>query len=164
MDISSEERSSAVDFVNRLNFLFEEWDIPKIVQTILPDARVQHFYGTLYGHSDIINFFKDVYPPLIPGISRHANNHVVDRDEETGGVKVRYHLHLARYAWPDDAEEINSTAGTLRESSEGLPAIWMWTTVIDRLVRSEDGWKVKERWLSGSVSNKELNPDTKSKK
>jgi hypothetical protein len=35
--------------------------------------------------------------------------------------------------------------------------------MMDRLVLSADGWKLKERVLGGLVANKELMPDAKSK-
>ncbi|RYN43539.1 hypothetical protein AA0114_g10193 [Alternaria tenuissima] len=164
MDVSGDERSSAIDFVNRLNFLFEEWDTPKILQAFVPDAKVLHVHGTLHGHEDIIEFWKKVYPPFIPGVHRHASNHIVDRDEETGGVSVRYHNYLYRYAWPDDTEGIKGTVLQYKEDTEGLPALWNGVTMMDRLVLSADGWKLKERVLGGLVANKELMPDAKSKK
>ncbi|KAH7081107.1 hypothetical protein BKA63DRAFT_530277 [Paraphoma chrysanthemicola] len=163
MDLSADERSSAIDFVNRLNFLFEEWDTSKILQAFVPDARVSHVHGTLHGHTECIDFFKNVYHPFIPGVHRHASNHIVDRDEETGGVSVRYHCYLYRYAWPDDTEGIKGTVLQYKEDTNGLPALWNGVTLMDRLVRTEIGWKLKERRLGGLVANKELQPDAKSR-
>ncbi|PYH39842.1 uncharacterized protein BO87DRAFT_381866 [Aspergillus neoniger CBS 115656] len=41
-DVTSEERSSAIDFVNRHNFVFEEFDHAKMIDTFLPNATVYH--------------------------------------------------------------------------------------------------------------------------
>jgi hypothetical protein len=164
MDISGDERSSAIDFVNRVNFLFEEWDTAKIVQAFTSDAKVFHTHGTIHGHAEIMEFFRNVYPPFIPGVHRHGTNHIVDRDEETGGVSVRYHIYLYRYAWPEDTQGIKGTVTQLKENTDGLPALWNGVTVMDRLVQAENGWKLKERRLGQLSLNKDLQPDAKSNK
>ncbi|KUM61382.1 hypothetical protein ACN42_g5740 [Penicillium freii] len=94
-DVSSEERSSAIDFVNRHNFVFEEFDHAKITATFLPNAVVYHSHGTISGHEEMKKFFENIYGFFIPGISRSATNHVIDRDED-GGVLVRYQETLIR--------------------------------------------------------------------
>lgn len=123
-----------------------------------------HVHGTLDAHEDIIEFFKKVYPPFIPGVHRHASNHIVDRDEETGGVSVRCHNYLYRYAWPNDTEGIKGNVLQYKEDTEGLPALWNGVTMIDRSIHPEDGWKLKERVQGGLVANKALMPHAKSKK
>ncbi|KAH6622222.1 hypothetical protein C7974DRAFT_218146 [Boeremia exigua] len=159
--VSGEERSSAIDFVNRLNYLFEEFDTAKMLSCFLPDAVTHHFHGTIHGHAELEIFFRDEYPPAVPGVSRHATNHIVDRDEETGGVIVRYHNQLVRYAWPDDANNIASSTSTVTEGKDGLPGLWVWSPMIDRLKQTEDGWKIYGRVIGGSIINKKLSLETK---
>ncbi|KAJ6008891.1 hypothetical protein N7499_001062 [Penicillium canescens] len=88
-DVSSEERSSAIDFVNRHNFVFEEFDHAKMTATFLLNAVVYHSHGTVSGHKEMKEFFENIYGFFIPGISRSATNHIVDRDKDRG-VLVRY--------------------------------------------------------------------------
>lgn len=164
MGISADERSSAIDFVNRINFLFEEWDVPKLLSTCLPEVKVWHAEGVFDGKEEVIRFFRDIYPPFIPGVHRQASNHIVDRDDETGGVLVRYHDYLYRYAWPDDAEGIKGAVLQLKIDTEGLPALWNGVTMVDRLVMTENGWKLKERQLGRLVANRDLMPNAKSDK
>ncbi|GKU09483.1 unnamed protein product [Fusarium langsethiae] len=76
-DVTSEERSSAIDFVNRHNLIFEEFDHEKMTNTFLPDAAVYHTHGTIRGHENMKEFFVSKYGSVIPGVSRHATNHVV---------------------------------------------------------------------------------------
>ncbi|KAI6774826.1 hypothetical protein HG530_001584 [Fusarium avenaceum] len=154
-DVTSEERSSAIDFVNRHNLIFEESDHEKMVNTFLPDAVVYHSHGTIRGHKNARDFFANTYGAFIPGVSRHATNHVVDRDEN-GGVIVRYQQCLIRYGWQgDDLAAIKDD--TARE--DGLPAIWWIGRGIDRLRMTPDGWKIFERHLGAPFRNRTLDPD-----
>ncbi|EKG17177.1 hypothetical protein MPH_05631 [Macrophomina phaseolina MS6] len=157
-DVTAEERITAVDFVNRVNYLFEEFDHAKILSAFLPDAIAYHFHGTIRGHSGLKTFLEKDYPYLIPGVTRHATNHIVDRDDETGGVVVRYHTQLVRFAWPRDADKVTGMTAEAVENTDGLPAIWLWSPVIDRLKMTEEGWKVHEKYIGGSVVNKNLSP------
>ncbi|KAF3385088.1 hypothetical protein F1880_002072 [Penicillium rolfsii] len=155
-DVSSEERSSAIDFVNRHNFVFEEFDHNKMTATFLPDAVVYHSHGTIRGPEERKTFFENVYGFFIPGISRSATNHVVDRDVD-GGVLVRYQETLVRYGWPGDETSSFKEADVVREN--GLPAIWWIGTVIDRLRMTSDGWKIFERYLGTPFRNGALDLD-----
>ncbi|KAF7591140.1 hypothetical protein BBP40_001914 [Aspergillus hancockii] len=104
--VTAEERSSAVDFVNYLNLLYEEFDHNTMSSNFTPDAAVNHAYGTFRGSSELRTSIERDYPPLDPGVSRHAANHTVSREVETGGVIVRYHNELVCYAWPSDAHKV----------------------------------------------------------
>lgn len=152
--VAPEDWSSAVDFVNRLNWLFETWDVDSMVQAFLPDAVAYHFHGTIRGHEEIRRFFEQDYPYLIPGVSRHATNHIVDADGD--GVVVRYQNLLIRHATPADAASL--AAGEVLHSDSGLPAIWLFSPMRDRLRRTAEGWKVHERFIGGSVTNRALTP------
>jgi len=150
------DRISAIDFVNRLNWWFETWDVEAMVNAFLPDAVAYHFHGTISGHAEIRHFFEKDYPYLIPGVSRHATNHIVDADEE--GVVVRYQNLLVRYATPESAATLGD--GQAIKTPDDLPAIWLYSPMMDRLRWTEDGWKVFERFIGGSTINTRLNPKT----
>ncbi|KAJ2977023.1 hypothetical protein NQ176_g4611 [Zarea fungicola] len=158
--VTADERINAIDFVNRSNFLFAEYNHDKIVSTFLPQAVVYHFHGTVRGHDAIRQFLEKDYPYLIPGVSRHATNHIVDRDTETGGVTVRYYEQLFRNSWPaaeDDGAAGKNVHGDARTSAE-LPALWFHSVLIDRLILTEDGWKIHERYVDEAVFNDKFTP------
>lgn len=153
--VMAEERVTAIDFVNRHNFLFEEFDTKKLLTTQLPEMTLYHMYGHFQGAEAVKDFIESKYPPLIPGVTRHATNHIVDRDNETGGVVVRYHMTLVRQAWPEEAGKV-----TTKDAFEvtGLPGIWIYSAVVDRLKMTDDGWKLYSRINGSTVVNKSLNP------
>ncbi|MFM9499710.1 nuclear transport factor 2 family protein [Streptomyces galilaeus] len=154
--VDANDWTSAVDYVNRVNWLFETYDLEGMIGSFLPDARVYHFHGSLNGEGDIRRFLTDDYPYLIPGVSRNATNHVVDRDED--GVAVRYQNVLIRHAWPQQA--VGLQAGQVMESDD-LPAIWLYSPMLDRLRRTDDGWKIAERYIGGSMMKRQLSlPDS----
>ncbi|KAF4947349.1 hypothetical protein FGADI_10482 [Fusarium gaditjirri] len=154
-DVTSEERSSAIDFVNRHNLIFEEFNHEKMINTFLSDAVVYHTHDLVRGHENMKDFLKNKYGFFIPGISRHATNHVVDRDED-GGVIVRYQEVLIRYGWEgDDLTAINAQ-DIVRE--DGLPAIWWVGRIIDRLKMTQEGWKISERHMGAPFRDGKLDP------
>jgi hypothetical protein len=152
--VDAHDRTSAIDFVNRLNWFFETWDVESMVDAFLPDAVAYHFHGTIRGHAEIRRFFAQDYPYLIPGVSRHATNHIVDPDED--GVVVRYQNLLIRHANAEDAPALG--AGEVMHSDIGLPAIWLYSPMRDRLRRTDSGWKIHERYIGGSTTNNALTP------
>ena len=95
--------------------------------------------------------FADDAGYLIPGVTRHATNHVVDSDGEDG-VQVRYHMHLVRNSWPGDEDKAHN------ERTDGLPATWIYSPMIDRLRKTDDGWKIFERYVGPSTVNQALSP------
>jgi hypothetical protein len=152
--VPASDIASAVDFVNRVNWFFETWDVASMIDAFLPDAVAYHFHGTIRGHAEIQHFFEHDYPYLIPGVSRNATNHIVDADEE--GVEVRYQNLLIRYAAPQDASALG--AGQVMHSDGEFPAIWLYSPMRDRLRRTADGWKISERYIGGSTTNRKLTP------
>ncbi|KAL4960343.1 uncharacterized protein BDV14DRAFT_204762 [Aspergillus stella-maris] len=159
-DITPTERSTAIDFVNRHNFIFAEFTHSKMLDTFLSDAVVYHSHGTIRGHAEMKKFFEEVYGFFIPGIVRSATNHVVDRDEE-GGVIVRYLETLIRYGWEGDGKgDVVTGRDVVRH--DGLPKIWWVGTMIDRLRITENGWKVYERYLGAPVRDGRLDLPRKS--
>jgi SnoaL-like domain len=123
-----------------------------MVDAFLPDATVHHTHGEMRGEAQIRAFLTNGYPYLIPSVNRHATNHIVDPDED--GVMVRYQNLLIRHAWPEQSQHVR--AGAVLDSGDGLPAIWTYSPVLDRLRRTDDGWKILERHLGGAVSNRAL--------
>lgn len=152
------DRVSAIDFVNRVNWWFETWDVESMLDAFMPDAVAYHFHGTISGHEEMRQFFAHDYPYLIPGVSRHATNHIVDQDED--GVVVRYQNLLVRYASPESAAALQ--AGEVMNSPDDLPGIWLYSPMVDRLRRTDTGWKITERYIGGSTTNSRLDPPVKS--
>lgn len=87
----------------------------------------------------------ETYPNLVPGVSRHAPNHIVDI-EDNGLVSVRYQNLLVRYASPEAAATI--VAEKVIETDE-LPALWLYSPMLDRLSVTDDGWKITDAISAG---------------
>ncbi|MCQ8242229.1 nuclear transport factor 2 family protein [Rhizosaccharibacter radicis] len=150
--VSAQDRAEAVDFINRVNWLFETWEVDAMVEAFLPDGVAYHFHGVIRGRQEMRRFFEQDYPYLVPGVSRHATNPIVDRDGD--GVSVRYHNLLVRYAAPELAQEL--AAGGVHESDGDLPGLWIYSPMLDRLRRTPDGWRIAERHVGGSMTNRRL--------
>lgn len=153
--VGPDDRITAIEYVNRVNWLFETYDLEGMISAFLPDANVFHFHGTLRGETDIRRFLTDDYPYLVPGVSRHASNHIVDSDSD-GGVYVRYQNLLVRFASPEMSAKLG--AGEVIDSNEGLPAVWLYSPMLDRLSKTPEGWKIRERHVGGSTTNIALAP------
>lgn len=153
-NVDADTRASAVDYVNRVNWLLETWDLEAMIGAFLPDAKVFHFHGALDGEADIRAFLTETYPYLVPGVSRHASNHIVDIEYD-GLVSVRYQNLLVRYASPEAAATL--VAEKVIETDE-LPALWLYSPMLDRLRATDDGWKIAERYIGGSATNARHTP------
>ncbi|EUA43103.1 hypothetical protein I552_7844 [Mycobacterium xenopi 3993] len=44
-DVDAADRASAIDFINRVNLLFDAWDIDAMVEAFLPDGVTYHTHG-----------------------------------------------------------------------------------------------------------------------
>ncbi|MET8430609.1 nuclear transport factor 2 family protein [Nocardia sp. NPDC004860] len=154
--LSAHDRIDAIDFVNRVNWLFEVWDVDGMVESFLPDGAAIHFDGSFRGHKEIRAFFEERYRHLIPGVARHATNHIVDEDGPDG-VAVRYHMMLVRYAFPDTGPGVPLQEAIVNSMYE-VPSIWLYSPMLDRLRRTDNGWRVFERYLGPSVFNQRLSP------
>ncbi|KAJ5224934.1 hypothetical protein N7468_006159 [Penicillium chermesinum] len=146
-DVSIEERCTAIDFVNCHNFVFQEFNIDKMLDTFLEKALVYHSHGTVHGHAEMKPFLEDFSEFFIHGISRNASNHVVDRDGD-GGV------------FGPSADAI-AGHDTIRHDT--LPEIWWVEFMIDRLRMTSNGWKVHERYLGTPYRDQALDPKEHSK-
>lgn len=152
--VSSSDRADAIELVNRVNWLFDTWDVDRIMDLFLPDAVIRHPHGVASGQAEQRSFITAYYP-LVPGVSRHATNHIVDADGDD--LVVRYHNLLVRYAMPDDAESVR-VATEIVGNDDGLPAIWIASPMVDRIRRTEEGWKIAQRLVGGAVRNDRLTP------
>lgn len=153
--VTVEERITAIDFVNRFNYLLEEFDTGKILSTMLPDTSVSHTYGAYDSTEAIRGFLESQYAPIIPGVSRHATNHIVDRDEETGGVVIRYQNVLIRHLWPEDA---GKATPNVNFTVTDMPSIWTSSSVADRLKMTDEGWRLYQKGVGATVVNGALTP------
>jgi SnoaL-like domain len=89
------DRVSAIDFIHRVNRLFDAWDIDAMVEAFLPDSVTHHTHGVSRGKAETRRFFQEQSPYLVPGVSPQALSLVVDPDDDDG-VIVRYHNLLVR--------------------------------------------------------------------
>jgi hypothetical protein len=158
--VTADEWISAINFINRVDFHFESNDQEQMTNAFSPNGKA-HFPGmSVRGEEEIRALFRDKYSVMIPGVKRYATNHIVDRDEETGGVIVRYQNQLVRYAWP---KEVGAPRGPrvaeVLVTSEGLPRIWQCSTIMDRLEKRGGGWYICERYVGDHVVDETLNPD-----
>jgi hypothetical protein len=148
--VSGSDRADAIEFVNRVNWFFDIWDVEAIVEAFAPDVVTRHPRGAVNGRAELREFLKGYYPATVPGVSLEAVNHIVDADGED--VVVRYHSLLIRYATPADAESVHNATGVVI-NDDGLPAIYSWSPVMDRLRRTDEGWEIVERLVGGTVAN-----------
>ncbi len=149
------DRVTAIDFINRVNWLFDDWDIDAMVEAFLPDAVMQHTHGVVRGRIETRRFFREQYPYTVPGVSRHATNPIVDPDDDDG-VIVRYHNLLVRYS--AEASSPRIVGGQVVASPSDMPALWIYSAMTDRLRRSDGGWRIHERRVGPTSMNDRLTP------
>lgn len=147
------DRTSAVDFINRVNWLFDAWDIDAMVDAFLPDSVTYHTHGVTRGWAETRRFFQQAYPYIVPGVSRIATNPIVDPDGD--GVIVRYHNLLIRYSTETSP---NVITGQVLGEPDGLPAIWVYSMMTDRLRWTDRGWRIFERHVGATTMNDRLRP------
>jgi ketosteroid isomerase-like protein len=148
------DRVGAIDFINRVNLLFDAWDIDAMVEAFLPDSVTYHTHGINRGREETRRFFQQMYPYSVPGVSRIATNPIVDRDGD--GVIVRYHNLLIRYA--PEAAGPRVIRGDVVDGPDDLPAIWVYSAMTDRLRRTDSGWRIFERHIGKTTMNDRLRP------
>lgn len=148
------DRADAIDFINRVNLLFDACDIDAMVEAFLPDGVTYHTHGVARGRAETRRFFEETYPYSVPGVSRIATNPIVDSDGE--GVIVRYYNLLVRYA--PEAAGPRMVTGEVVEDPDDLPAIWVYSAVTDRLRRLDNVWRIFERHIGTTTMNDRLRP------
>jgi hypothetical protein len=151
-NVDPADRVSAIDFINRVNWLFDAWDIDAMVEAFLPDSVTYHTHGVNRGQMEMRRFFQRLYCYVVPGVSRHATNPIVDRDDD--GVIVRYHNLLVRYA--PEAAASKMLTGQVLGTPDNLPAIWVYSEMTDRLRRTDKGWRIFERHVGATAMNDRL--------
>ena len=128
------DRMTAIDFINRVNWIFDSWDIDAMVEAFLPDSVTHHTHGVVRGRIETRRFFQEQYPYTVPGVSRHATNPIVDPDDD--GVIVRYHNLLIRYS--AEASSPRIVGGQVVASPSDMPTFWG--------VLGDDGPLAAQRW------------------
>src|ERR1700730_15189515 len=68
--VDTADQASAIDFINRVNWLFDAWDIDAMVEAFLPDSVMHHTHGTVRGRIETRRFFQEEYPYNMPGCIR----------------------------------------------------------------------------------------------
>ena len=154
--VDTADQVSAIDFINRVNWLFDAWDIDAMVEAFLPDSVMHHTHGTVRGRIETRRFFQEQYPYAVPGVSRHATSPIVDPDDDHG-VIVRYHNLLVRYA-TQAASPSRIVGGQVVSSPTDLPALWVYSAMRDRLRRTDRGWRIFERRVGETSMNDRLTP------
>jgi hypothetical protein len=149
------DRVSAIDFINRVNWLFDAWDIDAMVEAFLPDSVTHHTHGTSRGQVETRRFFQEQSPYVVPGVSRQALNPIVDADDDDG-VIVRYHNLLVRHAAQATSPRI--VAGQVVAGPADMPEIWVYSAMTDRLRRTESGWRIFERHVGLTSMNDGVGP------
>ena len=66
------DRVSAIDFIHRVNWLFDAWDIDAMVEAFLPDSVTHHTHGISRGKDPDSALLPGAVSLLVPGVSRHA--------------------------------------------------------------------------------------------
>jgi hypothetical protein len=148
------DQLSAIDFINRVNLLFDAGNIDAMVEAFLPDSVTYHSDGITRGQAETRRIFQEKCPYSVPGISRIATNPIVDRDGQ--GVIVRYHNLLVRYA--PKPTELRVITAEVVDDPDDLPAIWIYSAMADRMRRVDSGWRIFERHIETTTVNDRLSP------
>ena len=148
------DRMTAIDFINRVNWIFDSWDIDAMVEAFLPDSVTHHTHGVVRGRIETRRFFQEQYSYTVPGVSRHATNPIVDPDDD--GVIVRYHNLLIRYS--AEASSPRIVGGQVVASPSDMPTFWVYSAMTDRLRRTDAGWRIFERRVGPTSMNDRLTP------
>lgn len=148
------DRSTAIDFINRVNLLFDAYDIDAMVEAFTEDCTTFHSQGITHGQAEMRRFFQQAYPYSGPGVSRIATNVIVDADGDDG-VILRYHNLLVRYSTQESPTVVRAQ---VPQPPEDLPGIWVYSAMTDRLRRTERGWRIFERYIGATTMNDRLRP------
>jgi SnoaL-like domain len=154
--VDTADRVSAIDFINRVNWLFDAWDIDAMVEAFLPDSVTHHTHGVVRGRIETRRFFQEQLPYTVPGTSRHATNPIVDPDDDDG-VIVRYHNLLVRCSAAASSPS-RIVGGQVVADPTDMPALWVYSAMTDRLRRTDAGWRISERRVGSTSMNDGLTP------
>ena len=65
--VDAADKVSAIDFINRVNWLFDAWDIDAMVEAFLPDSVTHHTHGVVRGRIETRRFFQEQIPYTVHG-------------------------------------------------------------------------------------------------
>jgi hypothetical protein len=146
LDIAA--RVDAVDFVNRVNFLFDRWDPAALLDCFTDDVTVEHPLGRSEGRAELAAFLE-AYEPITLGVRRHNCNHVVDVGPEDGEIVVTYHILLVRIAPSSEAARLRSEPMAIMHYEEHLPKLISYALVSDTLRPHRDGgFRIRRKHVS----------------
>ncbi|TDK39215.1 hypothetical protein E2F50_03575 [Rhizobium deserti] len=133
----ADARGEAIDFVNRVNFLFDRWEPEALLDAFTDDVVVDHPLGRSVGREQLQRFLTD-YEPITRGVRRHNCNHVVEALED-GDLQVTYYILLVRIAPSSAAEDLKNEPMTIMHYERDLPKLISYAMVTDTLARRPDG-------------------------
>lgn len=55
----------AIDFINRVTWLFDAWDIDAMVEAFMPDSVTHHTHGVSRGKVENRRFFQEQCPYVV---------------------------------------------------------------------------------------------------
>lgn len=134
----------AINFVNRINFYFDRWEVDNLLAAFTGDVIVDHPLGRSVGKPALADFLK-AYEPITHGVRRHNCNHVVDVGDE-GDIRVTYYILLVRIAPSADAARLKAEPMKIMEYDAHFPKLISYAMVTDTLTKLGNGqWRVRHK-------------------
>jgi hypothetical protein len=151
--IDADTRSEAIDFVNRVNFLFDRWLPEELLAAFSDDVIVDHPLGRSAGKEELAAFLK-AYEPITLGVRRHNCNHVIDAGPGED-IIVTYYILLIRIAPSSQADKLKAAPMEIMKYDEHLPKLISYAMVTDRLTRTLAGdWRVRHKRVENVSEDK----------
>jgi hypothetical protein len=151
--IDADTRFEAIDFVNRVNFLFDRWQREELLAAFSDDVIVDHPLGRSAGKEELAAFLK-AYEPITHGVRRHNCNHVIDTGPGED-IIVTYYILLIRIAPSSEAGKLKAAPMEIMEYEEHLPKLISYAMVTDRLSKTESGgWRVRHKRVENVSEDK----------
>ncbi|MDE5445758.1 hypothetical protein GWG65_30995 [Bradyrhizobium sp. CSA207] len=151
--IDADTRFEAIDFVNRVNFLFDRWRPEELLAAFSDDVIVDHPLGRSTGKVELATFLK-AYEPITHGVRRHNCNHVIDAGPDDD-IVVTYYILLIRIAPSSQAGKLKAAPMEIMEYDEHLPKLISYAMVTDRLTRTSAGdWRVRHKRVENVSEDK----------
>lgn len=151
--IDADTRFEAIDFVNRVNFLFDRWQPEELLAAFSDDVIVDHPLGRSAGKEELAAFLK-AYEPITHGVRRHNCNHVIDPGPGED-IIVTYYILLIRIAPSSEAGKLKAAPMEIMEYEEDLPKLISYAMVTDRLGKTNSGeWRVRHKRVENVSEDK----------
>ena len=151
--IDADTRFEAIDFVNRVNFLFDRWQAEDLLAAFSDDVIVDHPLGRSAGKEELATFLK-AYEPITHGVRRHNCNHVIDAGPGED-IIVTYYILLIRIAPSSQAGKLKTAPMEIMGYDEYLPKLISYAMVTDRLTRIAGGdWRVRYKRVENVSEDK----------